>query len=144
MPEPILEPIQEEDASEDVKRTYRAIKARYGGLLPDIYKAFAHDPEYLASVNEHMQRVLRPRKVDAKTKEVIAFVVAAMNGCDYCAHAHTMGLRRHGYDDEAIAEILGTTALWSEINRFNIGARVTWPEQRSAQAARPQATGTEG
>jgi hypothetical protein len=55
-----------------------------------------------------------------------------------------MGLRRHGCDDEAIAEILGATALWSEINRFNIGARVTWPEERSAEAARPRATGTEG
>lgn len=96
MAEPIVQPIQEENASEDVKQTYRAIKARYGGRLPDIDKAFAHDPEYLASINEHMQRVLRPRKVDAKTKEVIAFVVAAMNGCDYCAHAHSMGLRRYG------------------------------------------------
>jgi AhpD family alkylhydroperoxidase len=54
-----------------------------------------------------MKRVLRPRKVDAKTKEVIAFVVAAMNGCDYCLHAHAAGLGRHGYDDEAIAQILG-------------------------------------
>ena len=30
--------------------------------------------------------------------------VAAMNGCDYCAHAHSMGLRRYGQDDEAIAD----------------------------------------
>ena len=40
--------------------------------------------------------------------------------------AHAAGLRRFGYDDEAIAEILGTTALWSEVTRFNIGARVSW------------------
>jgi AhpD family alkylhydroperoxidase len=144
MPEPIFELVEEDDAGEDVSRTYRDIRARYGGRLPDIYKAFAHDPEYLSSINQHIQRVLRPRKVDAKTKEVIAFVVAAMNGCDYCLHAHAMGLRRHGYDDEAIAEILGATALWSEINRFNIGARITWPEDGSASAARPRATGTEG
>ncbi|MFQ5968716.1 MAG: carboxymuconolactone decarboxylase family protein [Acidimicrobiia bacterium] len=53
-----------------------------------------------------------PRKVDAKTKGVIAFTVAAINGCDFCLNAPTAGLRRHGYDDEAIAEILGTLALW--------------------------------
>jgi AhpD family alkylhydroperoxidase len=142
---PIFELIQEEDASEEVDQTYRKIKARYGGSLPDIYKAFAHDPEYLASINDHMTRVLRPRKVDAKTKEVIAFVVAAMNGCDFCLNAHAMGLRRHGYDDEAIAEVLGTAALWSEINRFNIGARVTWPGgRRITSVARQEATGTEG
>jgi len=141
---PILELIQEEDASEEVKRIYRQIKARYGGFLPDIYKAFAHDPEYLASINEHMTRVLRPRKVDAKTKEVIAFAVAAMNGCDFCIHAHSMGLRRHGYDDEAIAEILATVSLWSEINRFNIGARVTWSQRPVASAHHEKAAGTEG
>jgi AhpD family alkylhydroperoxidase len=124
---PVLKLIEEREATEEVKETYEKVKARYGGFLPNIYKAFANDPEYLASINEHMARVLKPRKVDAKTKEVIAFVVAAMNGCDFCLNAHSTGLRRHGYDDEAIAEILGTAALWSEVNRFNIGARVTWP-----------------
>lgn len=141
---PIFELIEEEDASEGVKRTYQKIKARYGGYLPDIYKAFAHDPEYLESTNEHMTRVLRPRKVDAKTKEVIAFTVAAMNGCDFCINAHSMGLRMHGYDDEAIAEILGAVSLWSEINRFNIGARVAWPGLPVSAARPKKATGTEG
>lgn len=141
---PIFDLIQEDDASDEVRGLYDEVKARYGGFLPDIYKAFAHDPEYLASINEHMQRVLRPRKVDGRTKEVIAFVVAAMNGCDFCLHAHAMGLRRHGYDDEAVAEILGAASLWSEVNRFNIGARVTWPEQRLSSVRQRPATGTDG
>ena len=126
---PIFKPVLEQEASESVSESYAKIKARYGGRVPDIYKVMANDPEYLASLNEHMTRVLAPRKVDAKTKEVIAFVVAAMNQCDYCINAHARGLRRHGYDDEGIAEILGTVALWSEVNRFNIGARVSWPAE---------------
>lgn len=129
---PIIKLIQEDEASDKVRETYDKIKARYGGFLPDIYKAFANDPEYLASISDHMARVLAPRKVDAKTKEVIAFVVAAMNQCDFCLNAHAMGLKRYGYDDEAIAEVLAATALWSEVNRFNIGARVTWPRQDAA------------
>jgi len=140
---PIFELIEEQDASDQVRETYQKIKARYGGFLPDIYKAFAHDPEYLDSINEHMTRVLRPRKVDAKTKEVIAFAVAVMNGCDFCTNAHAMGLRGHGYDDEGVAEILGAVSLWSEINRFNIGARVTWPEPRVSSARQLKSTGTE-
>jgi len=76
-----------------------------------------------------MARVLKPRKVDAKTKEVIALVVAAINDCDFCLNAHAGSLRhKFGYDNEGIAEILGTTALWSEVTRFNIAAGVTWPE----------------
>ncbi|MDE3074717.1 MAG: carboxymuconolactone decarboxylase family protein [Chloroflexota bacterium] len=125
---PVLKLIEEDQASDQVKESYAKVKARYGGaMLPAIYKAFANDPEYLDSLNEHMTRVLKPRKVDAKTKEVIAFVVAVMNQCDFCINAHANGLRRHGYDDEGIAEILGVTALWSEVNRFNIGARLKWP-----------------
>jgi len=90
-----------------------------------------------------MPRVLKPRKVDAKTKEVIALVVAAINNCDFCRNAHAGSLRsKFGYDDEGIAEILGTIAPWSEVTRFNIAAGVTWPEtQRSpketADAAYP-------
>jgi len=30
---------------------------------------------------------------------------------------------------EAIAEILGTVSLWSEVTRFNIGAQVRWPQE---------------
>ena len=125
----ILPKIQEPDASPEVQATYAKIKARYGGFLPDIYKAFANDPEYLDSLNDHMARVLKPRKVDAKTKEVIALVVAAMNNCDFCLNAHAGSLRsKFGYDDEAIAEVLATTALWSEVTRFNIAAGVHWPQ----------------
>jgi AhpD family alkylhydroperoxidase len=128
---PIFKPVQEQDANESVSESYAKIKARYCGSLPDIYQVMANDPEFLASLNEHMTRVLVPRKVDAKTKEAIAFVVAAMNQCDYCINAHTRGLRRHGYDHEGIAEILGTVALWSEVTRFNIGARVSWPAEQA-------------
>lgn len=124
---PLFEPIQEQDASPELKAVYARVKERYAGRLPGIYQVMAHNPEYLDSLNEHMRRVLKPRKVDAKTKEVIAFTVAAMNGCDFCAHAHFNGLKRHGYDEEAIAEILGVVALWSEVTRFNIGARTMWP-----------------
>lgn len=124
----ILDPVSEDVASDELAATYKRIKARYGGrFLPEIYKVMGNDPTYVDSLNDHMARVLEARKVDSRTKEVIAFTVAALNGCDFCSHAHTMGLRQHGYDDEAIAEILGTVALWSEVTRFNIGARVSWP-----------------
>ena len=125
----ILPKIQEHEASPEVHATYEKVKARYGGFLPDIYKAFANDPEYLDSLNDHLARVLKPRKVDSKTKEVIALVVAAINNCDFCLNAHAGTLRhKYGYDDEGIAEILGTVALWSEVTRFNIAAGVTWPD----------------
>lgn len=129
----ILDPVSEDTASDDLAATYQRIKDRYGGhFLPEIYKVMGNDPIYVDSLNDHMTRVLEPRKVDARTKEVIAFTVAALTGCDFCSHAHTMGLRQHGYDNEAIAEILGTVALWNEVTRFNIGARIHWPYDKPA------------
>jgi len=126
----IIPSVEETDANDDLAATYQKIKDRYGGhFLPEIYKVMGNDATYVDSLNDHMARVLEPRKVDARTKEVIAFTVAALTGCDFCAHAHTMGLRQHGYDDEAIAELLGTVALWNEVTRFNIGARIHWPYQ---------------
>lgn len=125
---PTLPLVEENEANEQVKNTYEAVKKRYGGFVPGIYKAFANDPTYLESINRHIEEVLSPRKVDAQTKEVIAFVVGVMNQCDFCINAHAMNLKkRFGFDDEGVAEILSATAVWSEINRFNIGARVTWP-----------------
>lgn len=132
--------IQEDEATGEVRDAYEKVKARYGGSLPDVFKAFANDPTYLASMNEHMARVLAPRKVDTRTKEVIAFVVAVMNQCDFCINAHAAGLKLHGYDEEAIAEVLGTAALWSEVNRFNIGARVTWPQRGHEPSGASNAT----
>lgn len=125
--------IEENDADQRTKAAYERVKERYDGFLPNIYKAFANDPAYLESINDHMKRVLEPRKVDAKTKEVIAFAVAAINNCDFCLNSHQLGLKRHGYDDEAIAEILATISLWSEITRFNIGAQVRWPQPGSRE-----------
>lgn len=137
--------IEEHEADERVQAVYEQLKERYGGFLPDIYKAFANDPVYLESIATHMARVLEPRKVDAKTKEVIAFAVAAVNDCDFCINAHQLGLKRFGYDDEAIAEILGTVSLWSEVTRFNIGAQVRWPQQSAPRTVRSETapTGTE-
>ena len=60
--------IQESAASPEVRATYAKIKARYGGFLPEIYKAVANDPEYLDSLNDHMARVLAPRQVDARRR----------------------------------------------------------------------------
>jgi AhpD family alkylhydroperoxidase len=83
-----------------------------------------------------MARVLEPRKVDAQTEEVIALVVAAINNCDVCLNAHSGTLRRrYGFDDQGIAEMLATVALWSEVTRFNIAGRRDVAARRACPGA---------
>lgn len=124
---PIPKLVEENDASPEVQEIYDQVKESYGGFLPDLYKLFGNDPDYLRSIVAHMGTVMEPRQIDAKTKEVIAYVVSAVNGCDFCINAHAGGLRQHGVDDAGLAEILATVGLWEEITRFAIGARLHWP-----------------
>jgi hypothetical protein len=59
----------------------------------------------------------------------------------FCLHAYATGLKRHRSDYEGIAETPGTTALWSEVNGFNVGATcdlATGPARR-----RPNAVSTD-
>lgn len=123
---PILPSIKPEDASPEVSATYDEVAEKYGGVVPELYRKLANSPTYLASLNDHMGRVMAPGKVDAETKEVVAFVISAANGCDYCIHAHKQALGQFGFDDEAITELLGVAALWEEVNRFAIGVRLHW------------------
>lgn len=132
----VLKLVSEQEAEPRVREAFAHVKERYGGFLPDLYKLFANDPAYLESVTRHIATVMEPRKIDAKTKEVIAFAIAASNGCDYCINAHALGLRRMGLGDAELAEILSVVALWEEVTRFTIGARLQWPTAvvRSAAA----------
>lgn len=128
---PVLDPIEAANADERVAQVYEAVRQKYGGVVPDLYKILANDPDYLESLVSQMGRVMEPDKIDARTKEIIALVVSAKNGCDYCINAHVMGLKsQHKMDDEAIAEILGVVGLWEEVTRFAIGARLDWPSQK--------------
>lgn len=123
---PIFTSVKPSEASGEVKETFEQIEQNYGGVVPELYRQLAHSPTYLSSLTEHMGRVMAPGAVDAKTKEVVAFVISVANGCDYCIHAHKQALGQHGFDDEAIAELLGVASLWEEVNRFAIGARLHW------------------
>lgn len=123
---PIFTSVKPSEASGEVKETFDQIEQNYGGVVPELYRQLANSPTYLSSLTEHMGRVMAPGAVDAKTKEVVAFVISAANGCDYCIHAHKHALGQHGFDDEAIAELLAVAGLWEEVNRFAIGARLHW------------------
>ncbi|MBI3970556.1 MAG: carboxymuconolactone decarboxylase family protein [Chloroflexi bacterium] len=132
---PILKLVSEREAEPRVREAFARVKEHYGGYVPDLYRLFANDPAYLESVSRHIFTVMEPRNIDAKTKEIIAFAISAVNGCDFCINAHNLALRRMGLGDAELAEILGVVALWEEVTRFNIGARLQWPAPRPATEA---------
>lgn len=71
------------------------------GKVPNIFQTFAHSP---AVLDFYLQGsgALSKTSISAALRESIALTVAGLNGCDYCASAHTAIGKGTGLsDDEA-------------------------------------------
>jgi AhpD family alkylhydroperoxidase len=65
-----------------------------------------------------------PGTLDRKTKEIIALVVSATNGCEYCINAHTAALKAMGFGDAELTELMAAVDLFNGFNKFLDGLRV--------------------
>lgn len=82
---PRIEPKQ--NPSSDVQETLEGLHAKLG-RVPNIFQTFAHSP---AVLDFYMQgsKALSKTSISAKLRESLALTLAGLNGCDYCASAHT-------------------------------------------------------
>lgn len=74
------------------------VKAKLGSV-PNIFQTFAHSP---AVLDFYLQGsgALGNTSISAALRESIALTVAGLNGCDYCASAHTVIGKGAGLDDD--------------------------------------------
>ncbi|HWJ17257.1 MAG TPA: peroxidase-related enzyme [Geobacterales bacterium] len=80
------------------------------GMLPNLYATLAHSPAalqaYLQQTEALTAGVLAPA-----LREQLALVTAGVNGCDYCASAHTLLGKRAGLPaGEAASNLKGQSA----------------------------------
>lgn len=76
--------IPEEEATGKVKAVYEDIKATKGiDFIPKFWQAMAINPDHLESVWQKLKVVMKPGKLDYKTKEIIALAVSITNNCEY-------------------------------------------------------------
>jgi alkylhydroperoxidase/carboxymuconolactone decarboxylase family protein YurZ len=77
--------IEETEATERVKKIYGDIKESLGiDFVPNMYRAMAHKPDFLAANWEKIKAVMQQEgKLDRLTKEIIAVAVSAVMGCEY-------------------------------------------------------------
>jgi len=115
--------ISEEQATGKVKAIYDEIKKTFG-VIPSLFKAMAHQPEYLEASWQKLKVVMGPGRLDRKTKEMIAVAVSAANNCEYCVNAHTAALKRLGVTDPEIVELMAVVDLFSGLNKFLDGLRI--------------------
>jgi len=109
----------EATASPRVRAVFDDIKAtKKIDRVPNIWRALATHPEHLELCWTRLKAIMRPGKVDALTKEIIALAVSATNGCDYCINSHTAAVQKFGLDEEGLGEVLAVVGLFNGMNRL--------------------------
>lgn len=112
----MTKPVPENEAEGKVKEVYDDIRSTFG-MVPNLFKVMAHDPEWLEE-NWHREKriMLGDAAIDKQTRELIAMAVSIINKCDYCIHAHEAMARKAGASDEAIADARQVVDLFSSFN----------------------------
>ena len=109
---------------DDIKRTKNI------DFVPNIWRALATNPDHLELVWRQLKALMHPEaagrksKLDAKTRETIALVVSATNGCSYCVNSHTAALKKLGVDGETLGEILAIAGLFNQTNAIADGYQI--------------------
>ena len=78
-----------------------AVKATLGAT-PNLFTAFANAPTAMEGYLS-LNTALQSGALNSKFKEKLALTVAGLNGCDYCASAHTFLGEKAGIDKEELA-----------------------------------------
>lgn len=109
---------------DDIKRTKNI------DFVPNIWRALATNPDHLELVWRQLKALMHPEaagrksRLDAKTRETIALVVSATNGCSYCVNSHTATLKKLGVDGETLGEILAIAGLFNQTNALADGYQI--------------------
>jgi AhpD family alkylhydroperoxidase len=117
--------IQYEDASEEVRAVFDAIKTARN--VPDVnnfWKALANHPATLKRTWESLSEVMAPGSLDSLTKEMIYIAVSIANNCDYCIHSHTASAFAKGMTPAQYGELLAVVAMAHETNALSNAFKV--------------------
>jgi len=80
----LLRYITEEEATGKVKAIFEDIKrTKQVDRVTHPWRAMANFPDYLEITWNRLKQIMKPGKVDALTKEIIALAVSITNGCKY-------------------------------------------------------------
>lgn len=84
---PRLQPVSDSTANEKQKALLGGVQKKLG-VTPNMLRTMAQSPAVLESYL-NFGAALAGASISGKVREQIALAVAGVNGCDYCASAHT-------------------------------------------------------
>ena len=120
-----------DEASAEVRAVFDDImKTRNTDYINNIWRALASNPPMLERFWGQMKEIMvKPSRLDPLTKELIYLAVSINNNCDYCINSHSFAARKHGLDDEMLAELAEIVAIANAGNRLTIALQVE-PDER--------------
>jgi len=95
-----IQPISYEESTGRVKELLTEVKQKLG-MTPNMMKTMGQSPAVLEAYL-NFSATLGGGSLDAKLREQIALVSAEVNGCGYCAAAHTAIGKMVGLGEDAI------------------------------------------
>jgi len=120
-----LRPVDEQTNHPKVRAVFDDIKAtKKIERVPNFWRVLANNPDHLELVWTQLKNVMKPGKLDALTKEIIALAVSATNSCRYCTNSHTAAVQKLGLDKEALTEVLAVVGLFNMTNKLADGYQV--------------------
>jgi AhpD family alkylhydroperoxidase len=105
------------------------------GFVPNLYAAFAHSENALAS---YLALGSAKTSLSKKEKEAVNLVVSQVNSCRYCQSAHTVLGKMNGFTDEEVVRIRGGRATDPKLD-----ALVRLAKEITASRGRPAAATVE-
>ena len=119
---PTVKLVPESEAEGRVKELYQEIKSFFDvPFVPAIFRAMAGNPQHLESTWRKLRVVMAPGRLDTRTKEIVALVTSAVNGCATCTSAHASVLKSMGFGDAELLEIMAIVDHTSGMNKFAAG-----------------------
>ena len=126
-----VQPIDAEQAEGQVAQIFADIKRTKNiDFVPNLWRTLATNPTQLELVWTTLKTLMHPEAVgrtstlDPATREIIALVVSATNGCAYCVNSHTAALRKLGGSTEMLGEVLAIAGLFNMTNALADGYQV--------------------
>jgi alkylhydroperoxidase family enzyme len=77
-----LKRLKRSEVSDEVRALFERI-GRERGNVPNLYRVYAHRPEILKTMMDHLHAVTNTGTVSVRTKEMVASLVSRLNRCDY-------------------------------------------------------------
>src|SRR5690606_14084482 len=106
LPVPIVDLVQDADASPEVRAVFDDIRAlRKTDFVNNFWRGLANDPALLKRTWESVKQVMAPGALDPLVKEMVYVAISASNGCEYCIRSHTAAARAKGMTDEMLMEL---------------------------------------